>query len=152
MKSFLFLPLLALTGYLPGKVPSSFIDPTGTYRLKGVVKNNKVTGHSGELRVRLLTEHTVALCFYINAGYPGYRSGALLDTLSYEENKVEYRPLRDTACSVFFYFDFRKVSLLQVMSDPRSGCGWDPGVFAPMVFSKVSSEVPVIQSLEGHGG
>ncbi|MBS1661619.1 MAG: hypothetical protein JST68_11290 [Bacteroidetes bacterium] len=150
MKSFIFLPLLVLTGFIPGK-SSSFINPTGTYRLKGVVKNNKVTGHSGELRVRLLDENTVALCFYINAGYPGYQSGSVLDTLSYEENKVEYRPVKDTGCSVYFYFDLRKVNLLQVMSDPRSGCGFDPGAFAPLVFPKVSSEIPIIQNLERKG-
>lgn len=150
MKSFLLLPLLALTGLVPGKVPS-FVDPTGTYRLKGIVKNNKVTGHSGEIRVRLLDEHTVALCFYMNSGYPGYKSGSLLDTLGYEENRVAYTPSQDTSCSINFYFEQQKVNLLQVMSDPRSGCGFDPGVFAPVSFPKVSSDIPIIQNLAGRG-
>jgi|KBSMisStaDraftv2_1062788.scaffolds.fasta_scaffold828940_1 hypothetical protein len=150
MRSLLFLCLLPLSGFVPGKLFSS-IDPTGTYRLKGVVKNNRTVGHSGELRVRLLDEHTVAMCFYINAGYPGYRSGALLDTLVYEDGRAEYHPGKDTSCEILFYFEPLRVKLMQVMSDPGSGCGFPPGVFAPVVFPKVSSETPIIQSLEGHG-
>jgi len=150
MKSLLFLFLMPLSGFVPGKLSSS-IDPTGTYRLKGIVKNNRTIGHSGELRVRLLDDHTVAMCFYINAGYPNYRSGALLDTLPYDGDRAEYHPGKDTSCEIYFYFEPFRVKLVQVMSDPQSGCGFAPGVFAPVAFPKVSSEVPVIQSLEGHG-
>lgn len=141
---------MVLIGFVPDKT-SSFLNPTGTYRLKGVVKNNKVTGHSGELRVRLLDEHTVALCFYINAGYPAYQSGSMIDTLSYQDNVVIYQPSKDTTCAVHFYFAPQKVELLQVMSDPHSGCGFDPGVFVPVAFPKISSDIPVIQSLAGRG-
>jgi hypothetical protein len=150
MRSLLFVSLLVLTGSVPGRTPA-FIDPTGTYMLKGIVKSNRVVGHSGELRVRLLHEHTIAMCFYINAGYPGYGSGAMIDTLHYEDNMASYKPARDTSCDVYFYFSAQKVEILQVMSDPRSGCGFAPGVFAPAVFPKISSNVPVIQSLEGRG-
>ncbi len=150
MKSLFLLQLLALSGFIPGHAPS-FVDPTGTYRLKGIVKNNRVTGHSGELRVRLLDEHTVALCFYINAGYPGYRSGSMMDTLSYEDNRVTYQPGQDSSCSIVFYFGLQKVDIMQILSDPHSGCGFAPGVFTPAVFRKISSEIPVIQNLAGHG-
>ena len=150
MKSLLFISLLSLSGYVPARTVS-LLDPTGTYRLKGTVKNNRTIGHSGELRVRLLDEHTVAMCFYMNGGYPAYQSGALLDTLVYEDGRVVYQPWQDSSCQILFYFDPQKVSLMQVMSNPQSGCGFAPGVFAPLAFPKVSSEVPVIQSLEGHG-
>lgn len=151
MKSFFILPLLVLSGFIPGKTPP-FLNPTGTYILKGVVKKNRVTGHSGELRVRLLDEHTVALCFYINAGYPGYKSGSLIDTLGYEDNAVLYQPPQDTACDIYFYFGVQQVEILQVMSDPHSGCGFAPGVFVPVTIPKISSEIPVIQNLAGRGG
>ena len=150
MKSLLFLSLLPLSGFLPGKI-SSFLDPTGTYRLRGTVKNNRTIGHSGELRARLLNEHTVAICFYINAGYPGYRSGALLDTVTYDDGEAEYHPPQDSSCEIHFYFEPQKVRLMEVMSDPRSGCGFAPGVFVPVAFPKVSSEVPIIQNLGGRG-
>jgi hypothetical protein len=150
MKSFFILPLLVLSGFVPGKTPP-FIDPTGTYRLKGVVRNNRIIGHSGELRVRLLNDSTVALCFYMNAGYPGYKAGSFIDTSAYEDNKATYQPPLDTSCAVYFNFELQKVQIMQVMSDPRSGCGFAPGVFIPTNFPKVSSEVPVIQSLTGRG-
>ncbi len=60
MRRLLFIPLMVLSGFVPGKT-SSFLNPTGTYILKGKVKNNRVTGHSGELRVRLLDDHKIAL-------------------------------------------------------------------------------------------
>lgn len=151
MKSLFCVPLLVLIGFVPGKTPP-FLNPTGTYILKGAVKNNRVTGHSGELRVRLLDEHTVALCFYMNAGYPGYKSGSLIDTLGYEDNTVLYQSPQDTTCGVYFYFGVQKVKIFEVMSDPNSGCGFAPGVFIPVTIPKVSSEIPVIQNLAGRGG
>jgi hypothetical protein len=150
MRRLFILPLMVLSGFVPGKTPS-FLNPTGTYILKGTVKNNRVTGHSGELRVRLLDDHTVALCFYINSGYPGYRSGSLIDTLSYDENTVIYQPAQDSACEIHFYFGLRKVKITKVMSDPRSECGFAPEVLIPVTIPMVSSEVPVIQNLAGRG-
>jgi hypothetical protein len=150
MRRLFILPLMVLSGFVPGKTPS-FLNPTGTYILKGIVKNNRVTGHSGELRVRLLDDHTVALCFYINSGYPGYRSGSLIDTFSYDNNTVIYQPAQDSACAVHFYFGLRNVKITKVMSDPRSECGFEPEVLIPVTIPMVSSEVPVIQNLGGRG-
>ena len=70
MKNWLYLPLLLISGSLPVGSPD-FINPTGIYLLKGEVKNNKIIGHSGELRVRLLDSITVAICLYLSKGYPG---------------------------------------------------------------------------------
>jgi hypothetical protein len=129
-----------------------FIDPTGTYILTSPVKKNRITGHSGELRVRLLDSHkAVAVCFYINKGYPGYESGAFKDTLDYEENKVSWSPSNDSSCSVVFYFDENLVEVVEIYNDPRSGCGFGHGVFVPAVFRKSSNDIPVIQDLSTHG-
>lgn len=150
MRSLLILSLSILFGASSG-TSSDFIDPTGTYMLKGTVKNNRVVSHSGEMRVRLLDQHTVALCMYMNSGYPDYKSGAMIDTLIYTDNNARYLPKKDSACEVVFYFSWRKVDIMKVMSDPRSGCGFAPGVLESIAFSKISSEVPIIQDLGGRG-
>lgn len=134
-------------------LPSSptFIDPTGTYILKGVVIKNNITGHFGELRIRLLDKQTAAFCFYLNSGYPDFVSGALMDTLKYDDNRILYRPVNDSSCFLILTFNLRKVDLMEVFSDPHSGCGFAPGVVAPVTFDKISSEVPVIQDLSTKG-
>jgi len=129
----------------------AFINPMGTYLLKGEVKNSKIVGHYGEIRVRLLDTGTIALCLYLNEGYPNYESGSLMDTLRYEENRAIYRPGGDSSCIIYFAFGFRSVAISQLLTDPNSGCGFRPGVIIPAIFEKTSSEVPVIQDLSQHG-
>ena len=153
MKCLFILPLLltarlSLTGDLRDP---DFVDPTGTYLLTGIVKKNHITGHSGELRVRLLDRHSAALCFYINKGYPGYESGAFMDTVAYEDNTLCYFPTQDSSCYLFFSFDPKSVEMIQMYNNPRSGCGFGPGVIVPAVFEKSSRELPVIQDLSAHG-
>jgi hypothetical protein len=143
--SFSFLSWLSYTGR------ETFINPTGTYLLKGEVKESRIVGHSGELRVRMLDTNTVALCFYINKGYPGYESGALMDTLHYEDNRTVYHPSNDSSCDIYFAFEAQSVEVFQVYTDPHSGCGFGPGVIIPAIFGKTSSEAPVIQDLSIHG-
>src|SRR5450755_2368449 len=88
-----------------GALPDTFIDPTGTYILKGATTKNKVVGHSGEIRIKLLGKDRVAMCFYINKGSPGYESGSFLDTLSYnDDNEAVYTPAADPGCAFLFYF------------------------------------------------
>lgn len=128
-----------------------FVNPTGTYTLKGIVKNSKIVGHSGELRVRLLDTHMIAFSFYINKGYPGYESGALMDTLHYEDNRTVYHPSNDSSCDIYFQFEEGAVEVIQALTDPHSGCGFSPGVMIPAIFDKTSSEVPVIQDLSSRG-
>jgi|GEM_PF-4254433 hypothetical protein len=70
MRSLFYLPLLLL---LSGSLFSdrrAFIDPTGTYLLKGEVRKNKIVGRAGELRVRLLNANTAAMCLYLSKGLP----------------------------------------------------------------------------------
>jgi hypothetical protein len=150
MKNIIFPALLFLTGGLFSGSPD-FVNPTGTYILKGEVKNSKITGHYGELRVCLLDSSTIAICFYVNKGYPGYESGSLVDTLHYEENRAIYHPASDSSCVIYFTFDLRSAAISKALTDPHSGCGFSQGVIIPAVFDKTSSEVPVIQDLSLHG-
>ena len=129
----------------------SFIDPTGTYILRGDIKNNNIVGHYGEMRVRLLDRRTAAFCFYINNGYPNFASGAVLDTLSYEDNRLQFQPSMDSGCSLILTFSERSVEIMEVYGDPRSGCGFAPGVMEAATFRKISSEIPVIQDLSHRG-
>lgn len=150
MKCLFLLVLFGIGPIFPSADPD-FINPTGTYTLTGIVRNNRVIGHSGELRVRLLSPDKVAVCFYMNKGYPGYESGAFMDTLAYEENRVFYTPASDTGCSVLFCFLPRTVEIIKIYSDIHSGCGFGQGVLAASILDKTSSELPVIQDLSGHG-
>ena len=159
MKNIFFLSLIFLSqspftestvGFLT-KSPD-FINPTGTYLEKGEVRNSKIVGHFGELRVRLLDTGTIAVCFYVNMGYPNYESGSLMDTLYYnQDNRAIYQPANDSSCAIYFAFELRSVTISQVLSDPHSGCGFRPGVIIPAVFEKTSSDIPVIQDLSHHG-
>jgi hypothetical protein len=128
-----------------------FIDPTGTYVLRGDVKKNNITGHYGEIRVRLLNKKTAAFCFYISNGYPNFLSGAFLDTVGYEDNRFLFQPAKDSGCALILTFSLQDVDIMEVLYDPRSGCGLAPGVMEAATFRKVSSEVPVIQDLSKRG-
>jgi hypothetical protein len=150
MRSLFILSFIFL-GYMPLSGSLDFIDPTGTYILTGIVKNNRVTSHSGELRVRLVDRHTAAICFYINKGYPDYESGAFLDTLAYEDNRLYYTPPSDTSCSLLFNFQPTAVEMEKIVSDLHCTCGFRPGVLVPATFDKSSNAIPVIQDLSAHG-
>ncbi|HEY4063170.1 MAG TPA: hypothetical protein VGM30_14790 [Puia sp.] len=150
MKSLFIAALLILLWSFLAPDPV-FIDPTGTYVLTGFVKKNRITGHSGELRVRLLDRRTVAVCFYINKGYPGYESGAFADTLDYVDNKISWSPSKDSSCLIVFFFAEHLVEVREIYSDPHSGCGFGQGVVVPAIFNKSSSDIPVIQDLSAHG-
>lgn len=128
-----------------------FINPTGTYLLKGEVKNSKIVGHYGELRVRLLDTNRIALSYYVNKGYPNYEFGSIMDTLHYEENRAVFKPGNDSSCALYFAFDLRSVEVIKSESNPQSACGFGPGVITPAVLTKTSSDVPVIQDLSRHG-
>src|ERR1700743_1347775 len=98
MKSLFFLSLLLIGSIFSFRSKQIFLDPTGTYMLKGAVRNNQIVGYSGEIRAKLLQPDRIALCLYVNKGYPGYESGALLDTISYDDNRATYLPLKDSSC------------------------------------------------------
>jgi hypothetical protein len=150
MKSLFLLSLLLLSRVF-SMSGQNFIDPTGTYLLKGEVKNGMIVGHSGELRVRLLDAGRVAMCLYVNKGYPGYESGFLLDTLRYFDNRFTYTPATDSSCAIYFAFDLRTVEVFQSLSDPHAGCAFGPGVLIAAFFDKTSSAIPIIQDLSRRG-
>ena len=150
MRNFFCLLLLLFDGGIPTS-HEPFINPTGTYLLKGEVRKNKIVGHSGELRVRLLNANTVAMCLYLNKGEPGYESGFLLDTLHYGDNQCVYIPANDTSCAIYFVFAVNSVEIYQALSNPQGGCGFRPGVLEPAVFDKTSDDIPVIEDLSGRG-
>jgi hypothetical protein len=150
MKNIFFLLLSLLGGGFRNNRPA-FINPTGTYLEKGEVKSNRIVGHYGELRVRLLDTGTIALSFYVNKGYPNYESGSVVDTLGYEDNRAIFKPANDSSCEIYFAFDLRSVTISQTLTDPHSGCGFRPGVIIPAIFEKTSSDVPVIQDQSLHG-
>ena len=133
------------------RIPEHFIDPTGTYILKGDRDGNRITGHSGEIRVRLLSVTSVALSFYISKGYPGYESGSFIDTLAYDENLAVYHPATDGDCKILFLFDPKNAEIQQVYNDPHCTCGFGKGILVSAVFQKYSSSPPVIQDLSLHG-
>jgi hypothetical protein len=148
MKIFFFLSFF-LPGLLAADNNQTFINPTGTYILKGEVKDNKVISHSGEIRVKLLRPEQLALCFYIDKGYPGYESGSFWDTLDYEDNQAVFRAT-DTGCILRFNFKRNGVELVHIFSQAGSDCGFSPGVLTGAFFTKASSGIPVIQDLSGH--
>jgi hypothetical protein len=150
MRNFFCLLLLLLNGDLSTS-REPFINPTGTYLLKGEVKKNKIVGRSGELRVRLLNVNTVAMCLYLNKGDPGYESGFLLDTLHYENDHFVYVPADDTSCAIYFVFTLKSVEIDRISSNPQRECGFRTGVLEPAIFDKISADIPVIEDLSGRG-
>ena len=152
MKSlFLLLVLTSWRYILFTPEVEKFIDPTGTYILKGIKKNNKIFGHSGELRVKLLNPKKVAMSFYINKGYPGYESGSFMDTLAYKDNLVKFIPSADADCSVIFCFSDYSAEIRQTYTNPQSSCGFGKGILISTFFDKYSEEKPIIQDLSKHG-
>ena len=51
----------------------------------------------------------------MNCGF-GYESGAFMDTLAYEDNRVVYAPARDSSCSIYFAFDLNTVEIVPYRS------------------------------------
>jgi hypothetical protein len=152
MKSLFILSTFFLSRlFSPGDPLPDFINPTGTYILMGTVEKNRLTGHSGEIRVQLLDSHRLALCFYINKGYPGYESGSFMDTLAYDGSSARYSFGKDSSCTILFYFHRRAVEIIELYADPYSGCGFAKGVLVSAVFEKTSADRPVIQDLSAHG-
>ncbi|HXB09594.1 MAG TPA: hypothetical protein VNW04_20850 [Puia sp.] len=151
MKCSFFLPILFCAWpFMPGgSFGSQAIDPTGTYILKGEVRDNKVVSHSGEIRVKLLQPAKLTLCFFIDKGFPDYASGSLVDTLRYEDNAATYVG-KDSGCMLRFLFKPGGVELMHIFAQGANDCGFAAGVLTGAFFKKTSSGVPLIQDLSGH--
>lgn len=141
------LSLIAAILFMPFQRKADFINPTGTYILKGIVEKNVITSHHGEIRAKLLQNDKLILCFYLNKGYPGFESASFTDTLAYNDNQVRYIPPGDPSCSIVYLFTVTSVNVTLIYSDPHCTCGFAKGVIAPAVFEKYSEEIPLIQDL-----
>jgi hypothetical protein len=126
-----------------------FIDPTGTYILKGIVKNNKIISSYGETRVKLLDSERLAICFYVTKDYPRNESASFVDTLLYFDNKATYKPQSDEGCTIVFSFGFKQLEITQTYSDVH-GCSFARGILTATTFEKSSSDKPLIQDLSAH--
>ena len=149
-----FFLLLMVCGSLQAQSPpnAGFIDPTGTYILKGFVDKNQIMGQYGEIRIKMLSHEALALCFFINSGYPDYQTGAFVDTIPYKEDNLALAkpgPLAD--CRILFCFTPKALQTSLMYTDPASNCGFPKGVLVPAYFYKYSSAVPIIQDLSKHG-
>lgn len=134
---------------VPSPIP--YVDPTGTYIIKGTLRNGQITGYFGEIRVKLIDSSSIAVAFYVNNGYPLYRSGAFIDTIAYAENQAIYAAAPDSSCEVILKFSRTGVDLSQYYSDPHSTCGFSAGVSAVGFIRKSSSRPPIIRDLSRDG-
>ena len=124
-----------------------FVNPTGTYLLKGEKHKNEIKGNFGEIRVKLLGDSVVALTMYSNKGYPDYSSASFSDTLPYVDNQAIHTSRADPSCQMVFAFETEGLNIKQIYTDPASTCGFEKGVIPLGFISKYSSDIPIIQSL-----
>jgi hypothetical protein len=128
-----------------------YVNPTGTYILKGIKHHQEIKGPYGEIRVKLLDSSRIAISFYFNGGYPKYYSGSFIDTIQYLQNHAIYSARKDDSCNVVFSFSSSGVDLSERYSNPQATCGFPPGVSAVGYVKKYSSETPVIKDLSRSG-
>jgi hypothetical protein len=125
----------------------SFVNPTGTYVLKGKKSRDEIKGQFAEIRVKLLDHQTVALSSYFNKGYPDYSVEAFLDTLSYSYNACAFVHERDPYCKIIFQFSNSEVQLLYVFPDNGHQCIFSPGAIVTGKIEKLYDAVPIIAGL-----
>ncbi|PWT94799.1 MAG: hypothetical protein C5B52_19145 [Bacteroidetes bacterium] len=125
----------------------TFIDPTGTYILKGKFQNSVLKGRYGEIRVKLLDSTSIAMTFYMNSGYPNYFAGAFIDTLMYDGTSAIYSCSEQKIYKINFRFSNDEVELSQLYEDPHSSCGFESGVIVSGAIKKYSKDTPVIKPI-----
>jgi hypothetical protein len=125
----------------------SFVNPTGTYILKGKKSGNEIRGPFAEVRVKLLDEETIALSSYFNTGFPDYHSESFLDTLSYVFNSAKFTHNRDRYCKIVFRFSNADVDLLYVFPDNGHTCIFNHGTIATGKIEKSYTTIPIIAGL-----
>lgn len=145
----IFLLLFCCTTHLGYSQPANyaFINPTGTYLLKGEKYRGEIKGNYGEIRVKLLDDSRLALTMYSNKGYPEYTSAAFTDTVVYNDNRAVYSSKDDPSCQLVFAFEADGLNIKQIYTDPASTCGFGKGVIPFGFIDKYSSDIPIIQSL-----
>jgi hypothetical protein len=146
-KCFLALALILVTVLSYGQ--NSYVNPTGSYILKGKKLKNDERANHGEVHVILIDNNRLAISFYYNKGYPSYNSGSFVDTLDYVDNKAVYtydEPERPTSdCKLTFTFHNKKVAIIHEAEDYNYSCGFGMGVVASGIMLKTSAKVPEIK-------
>lgn len=127
---------------------SVFINPTGTYILKGKKSGKEIRGNFAEIRVKLLDHQTIALSSYFNRGYPEYSSEAFLDTLPYTFNTSSFIHDVDPYCKIVFRFTNADVELLYVFPDNGHNCVFSNSTIAVGKIDKSYDAVPIIVELD----
>jgi hypothetical protein len=125
----------------------AFINPTGTYILKGEKNKGEIVGNFAEIRFKLISDSLLAFTMYCNKGYPEYTSGSITDTIAYTDNTATVYVKSEPSCQIHFSFVTEGVTIKQLYSDPASTCGFGKGVIPLGFIEKHSSETPIIQSL-----
>lgn len=149
MKESILLLLFAVGVYFSNGQPirNVFIDPTGTYVLKGEKYKGEIKGHHGEVRIKLLGDSLVAITMYSNNGYPDYASASFTDTMEYANNRAVHISKSDPSCQLVFAFDINGLEIKQIYTDPTSTCGFVKGTIPLGYIAKYSSAIPVIQPI-----
>lgn len=124
-----------------------FINPTGTYVLKGEKYRGEIRGNYGEVRIKLLDDSTLAISMYGNKGYPDYSSASFTDTMVYVDNRAAHLSKSDPSCQLVFAFDQDGLNIKQIYTDPSSTCGFEKGAMPLGFIAKYSSDIPIIQPL-----
>ncbi len=126
-----------------------YINPTGTYNLVSNAKtqNGDIYGPTGDIQVKALLKNKVAIVLGVNMGAPAYNSGALIDTLAYNDNTCIYKGNSDDpSCRITFVFTSTGIKVSQKQADLNYGCGFGHGVFADGFYKKKSGKVPVLKN------
>lgn len=147
-QSFLFLLFYCVTNLGYGQPSRNvFIDPTGTYVLKGEKYKGEIRGHHGEVRIKLLSDSLVAIAMYSNKGYPEYTSASFTDTIAYANSRAVHFSKTDPSCQLVFSFETDGLDIKQIYTDPASTCGFEKGTIPLGFIEKYSSDIPIIQTL-----
>lgn len=126
---------------------NTFINPTGTYILKGENQKGEIVGNFAEIRIKLLSDSLLAFTMYCNKGFPDYTSGALIDTVAYIHNSAMYASKLDASCQLQFAFEPDRLHIKIIYTDPASNCGFERGVLPLGFIEKSSSSIPIIQPI-----
>jgi hypothetical protein len=126
----------------------SYIDPTGTYTLKSKTtkKGEDIYGYTGQIQVKKINSHKIAMTFGINRGAPSYSSGSFIDTFVYNNNEAVYfDPESDSTCKIIFKFTELGINVKEEAKDYNTACGFGHAVVADGYFRKVSGKIPVLK-------
>jgi hypothetical protein len=143
IKIIALLSLVILTSF---SIKPQIVNPTGKYQYGNTkLKNGKIYGYYGEIRVRKFLNDKVIVSFLFSKGAPSYNSGSFIDTLNFNHNKAVYKPDDYGSCEVTFLFSEKGVAV--TTNNQKIDCGFGMGVVANGFFKKKSSKQPEIIDL-----